>query len=72
MGGKKKGYGVLLVITIVFTVAGVATVIPASSASRECVMGYRAFCAYTPVSTATCLILAALACVVRRREFRDR
>ena len=69
MGGKRSGYRVLLVVTLVFTVAGLATAIPNPGAGTECALGYRALCAFTPTSTFMLLMVAALACVIRKREF---
>jgi hypothetical protein len=68
---KKKVYWTLFVITSVFTLAGLLTLIPRAAASRECALGYRALCAYTPASTGMCLTAALMACIIRRREFKD-
>ncbi len=69
MSGKRRGYRVLLVVTLMFTVAGLATAIPNPGAGKECALGYRALCVFTPTSTFMLLMVAALACVIRRREF---
>jgi hypothetical protein len=69
---KKKGYIAMLIITIFFTLMAVSTMIPISFASKECLLGYKAHCTFTPVSTAICLLLAGLACVIRSRLFIER
>ncbi|MCK4594427.1 hypothetical protein KAU45_07985 [bacterium] len=66
---KKKGYNVFLILTIVFTLAAISTLIPSPSASGECLIGYKAHCTYTPVSTAICLVLVAACCIIRKRGF---
>jgi len=70
MSGRRRGYKVLMTITGVFTAAAVATALPNPAAGRECLLNYRALCAFTPVSTLLLLMVAALACLVRSREFR--
>ncbi|OGD75174.1 MAG: hypothetical protein A2Y64_02535 [Candidatus Coatesbacteria bacterium RBG_13_66_14] len=66
---KKKGYAVLLILSIVFAIAAVKTTIPNADAGKDCLLGYRAHCSFTPVSTVICLALAAACCIVRRRSF---
>lgn len=67
MGVRKRGYTVLLILAIVFAIAAVKTALPSDTASHECLLGYRAFCSFTPVSTVILLALAAASCIVRRR-----
>lgn len=71
MKTKKKGYGVLLAITILLTLAAVSTLIPQASASKECLLGYKAHCTFTPIGTILCLLGAAAVCVVRKRRFTE-
>jgi len=66
---KKKGYVFFLILSIIFTLAAISTLIPIQAASGECMIGYKAHCTYTPISTAVCLALAAACCVIRRRAF---
>lgn len=66
---KKKGYTILLILTILFTLAAIVTVIPTASASKNCLIGYKAHCAFTPISTIICLILAGSVCKIRNRFF---
>jgi len=50
---------IVLVIVIVFLcIAALKTAIPAEEASKACLLGYKAYCSFTPVST---LILALVA-----------
>jgi len=66
---RKRGYAIFLVLTILFTLCAIWTLIPAESASRACDLGYKARCTFTPYSTLICLVLAALTCKLRKRFF---
>jgi membrane protein DedA with SNARE-associated domain len=66
---RKKGYFILLSLTILFTLAAIITVIPVPSASKVCLAGYKAHCAFVPVSTIICLLLAGTVCTIRSRLF---
>jgi hypothetical protein len=68
---KKPGYYTLLVLAILLALGAVLTAVPISYAYRECMLGYRAHCTFTPVSTIACAILAAIICVVRVRFFTE-
>ena len=71
MKKKKKGYGILLVFAIIFTLATISSLVPQASASKPCMLGYYAHCTFTPISTIICLLLAALACVIRKKKFTE-
>ena len=66
---RKPGYGWLLALTIILTLAAVSTLIPQASASKPCLLGYKAHCTFTPIGTIICLVLAAGVCRLRSREF---
>jgi len=68
---RKKGYGILMVLTIVFTVVAILTIIPDSSASKVSMLGYRAHCSFTPIGTIICVVLAGITCSIRRRRFTE-
>lgn len=59
----------LLVVSLVFAVAAIATVIPNPGASWENVLGYKSLCTFVPMATAICLLLAELMLVVRAAAF---
>jgi len=67
---KKKGYGWLMALTVIISVAMVATIIPYSGASKASLLGYHALCSFSPISTILCLLIAVALCVVRRRKFK--
>jgi len=71
MKRKKKGYGILLALTILLTLAAVSTLIPQAAASRECMLGYKAHCTFTPISTLLCVATAGVVCVIRKRKFTE-
>lgn len=58
MKKRKNGYGVLLALTILLTLAALATLIPSSSASKECALGYKALCTFAPMGTVVLLLAA--------------
>jgi uncharacterized membrane protein YqjE len=57
--------GVLLTLTIVLTILGLATLIPHSS-KMVSDLGYETFCPFAPYSTLTLLGLAGVGWVVRQ------
>ena len=71
MKSKKKGYGILLLLTIIVTLAGLWTLFPQASASKECLLGYKAHCTFTPISTLVCFLLAAFVCKNRKNKYTE-
>lgn len=69
MKEKKKGYGLLLGLAVVFTLVAIVTLIPKASASKECLFGYKALCSFAPISTIILIVLAGALCVLRKRKF---
>jgi len=67
MKEKKKGYIPLLLLTVFFTILAILTLMPQASSSRECILGYRAHCTFTPISTLVCFAISGLVCVLRKR-----
>ncbi|MBD3371181.1 MAG: hypothetical protein GF403_00505 [Candidatus Coatesbacteria bacterium] len=64
---RKKGYWLSLALAIILTLAAAKTLLPNPDAGKDCRLGYRAGCSFTPYST---LILVALAygnCRLRKR-----
>jgi hypothetical protein len=45
-------------IMVVLSIAAVKTVIPNAQASKACLLGYKAVCSFTPISTA--ILVAAV------------
>ncbi len=66
---RKKGYWLLFILTLIFTLAALSTIIPSESASKLCMIGYNAHCTYTPISTIICIIPAGITCFIRKRFF---
>ena len=69
MKERKRGYWLLFAITILLALAAISTIIPSTSASKECILGYKAHCAFTPLSTLICVVAAAIVCIVRKKAF---
>ena len=49
------------VLTGVLSILGIATAIPNPYVEKVCVIGYKAVCSFTPISTIICFGLAYLA-----------
>lgn len=69
MADKKKGYSVMLLLTIAVTLAGLVTLVPHASASKANLLGYKSMCTMVPVSTLLCFLVAAVICFVRKKNF---
>ena len=66
---RKKGYWLLFSLTLFFTFLALLTILPSDSASKVCMIGYKAHCTFTPVSTIICLIPAGITCFIRKRFY---
>ena len=42
---------ILLILAVGFAVAAILTLVPHASANKDCFLGYRALCTFTPIST---------------------
>ena len=51
MKTRKKGYKILLILTILFTLCALSTLLPSEQANKISMLGYKAHCSYTPIST---------------------
>lgn len=69
MSGKNKLYGPLLILSAVFALGAVLTLIPFKGASWDNVLGYKSLCTFAPIATAVCALLAGTTCVIRARFF---
>jgi len=63
---RKKG-GAMLWLAIISFISGVITFIPYKNIDDECMLGYKALCAFTPVSSLVLFALGALFLVIRNR-----
>lgn len=55
------------VVIFIWVISAIKTVIPNADASKACLIGYKATCSFTPISTAICLIGAVISFVVAKR-----
>jgi hypothetical protein len=63
---SKKGLSAgLLALAVILVISAAATLLP-SDATTVSDMGYKSLCTFAPYSTATLLVLAGLAWVVRK------
>ncbi|MFX0162668.1 MAG: hypothetical protein ACFE68_04930 [Candidatus Hodarchaeota archaeon] len=63
---------ILLAALIAAAVAAVITVIPDSSASKECRLGYKAHCSFTPISTIILIIMAIIFALLFIKIYRKK
>ncbi len=56
------------VFTITYILLALVTMIPTATASKDCLLGYEAFCSFTPISTLGLLALAGLHIYLHKRE----
>jgi len=53
-------------VIFIWVISAIKTVIPNANASKACLIGYKATCSFTPISTTICLIGAAVTFVVAK------
>ena len=57
-----------LIFTAVYFSLAIVTLIPLASASKTSLLGYKALCSFTPISTIGLLLLAGLHILLQRRS----
>ena len=60
-------YKALLALTILFSLAAIATLLPNPGASWPNILGYKSLCTFAPAATAFCGMLAGGCCLIRSR-----
>ena len=63
----KRSYVVWIVIAVI---AGVSTLVPVPYASKPCLLGYKAHCSFTPISTIICFAIAGIIYWLGKRNQR--
>jgi hypothetical protein len=53
-------------VIVILSIAAVKTVIPNEKASKPCLLGYKATCSFTPISTVILIIAAIVTFVVAK------
>ena len=53
-------------VIVILSIAAVKTVIPNEKASKPCLLGYKATCSFTPISTVILVIAAIVTFVVAK------
>ena len=57
-----------LIFTVVYFSLAVVTLIPLASASKVSLLGYKALCSFTPISTIGLILLAGLHIFLQKRS----
>jgi hypothetical protein len=68
---NKALYALLLIVTILATLGGFATLLPWEAASYPNVMGYSSLCTFAPAATVFCFMIAGLSCYFRASLVKD-
>jgi hypothetical protein len=63
---KKKG-GALVWLAIIFFISGIITFIPYKDIDDECMLGYKALCAFTPISSLILFVIGAFFLYMMKR-----
>jgi len=67
----RLSYKLLLALTIISTLAGVATLFPHTGASYPSVLGYKSLCTFAPAATFYCFLIAGISCFIRSTFIKD-
>lgn len=49
---------IVIIVIVILCIAAVKTAIPYAEASKPCLLGYKAACSFTPISTAILILIA--------------
>lgn len=63
----KKLAIVAIVAIVILSIAAVKTVIPDENVSKACLLGYKAACSFTPISTIILVLGAVFTFVIAKR-----
>jgi hypothetical protein len=55
------------VVIFLLVISAVKTVIPNEDVSKVCILGYKATCSFTPISTAILIVAAVIVFVVAKK-----
>ncbi|MCX6159840.1 MAG: hypothetical protein NTV87_00690 [Ignavibacteriae bacterium] len=58
---------IFLILSVVSFLSGIITLLPYKDIDDECMLGYKAICAFTPVSTIILLLTGVIFWVVQKR-----
>lgn len=50
---------VIYVVIVIISIAAIKTALPEAAASKPCLLGYKALCSFTPISTIILFAIAA-------------
>jgi len=66
-GSRGPAYAALLLLSGIFALGAVLTLIPRAGAPWPNMLGYKGLCSFAPASTLACALLAAITCAIRAR-----
>lgn len=65
---KDKKSPTHLVFTVVYLILAVVTLLPLASASKASLLGYKALCSFSPISSGCLILLAGLHLLLYKRS----
>ena len=67
---NKKSGKAYLILSIVFIIAAIVTLIPYKNIDDACLFGYKAICAFTPISTLILIVFGVIFFIIfnKRRK----
>ncbi|MFC2156352.1 hypothetical protein ACFLT9_00815 [Acidobacteriota bacterium] len=72
MAKQSSSYYIMLIMTIFLTAGGIITMLPTSSASKVSMLGYKAYCSFSPISALICFLLAGMVCFIRSKMVKKK
>jgi hypothetical protein len=67
-----RNYLILLILSFVFALGALITLLPSRAAPWPNLIGYKSVCSFAPGATVACGLLAGITCVIRARLFGPR
>jgi hypothetical protein len=71
MDEKQTKRMVLTIVSIVLAIAAIITIIPAGSVEKASLLGYKAICPFTPISTFICAFGSRTAYVLGKKSVKS-
>ncbi len=67
---NKKGGSVYLIIAVMCFISAIITLVPFKNIDDECLLGYKALCAFTPISTLILIVVGIFLMYMRKKMMK--
>jgi hypothetical protein len=64
---KKKSGAFLLILAVLLFIGAIVTFLPYKNIDDECMLGYKALCAFTPFSSIVMIAIGILLLIIRNK-----